>query len=1220
MQTSKPAFETKTKIMTDENMSQMHHKCHKNSIKLSPTNKSDKFSVNYNLNQTVSSFPRCDNKISTSVKSVSSKVFAWNREKPRLDSEYVDKKFSKPFNTIAPELRVIGGLGKLKCVKKGKSNLFINRMTQVQKLSHTKTKLLHNFNLTEELRPIACHKKSKMKISDAIENVKYAENLLVSSPMTDEDNTRNVYNHQNPFNLDMDALSEFHNQSHQTKEIERRRNFQIIRRTMETKALTTVGAEKLMQESRNERFQLPQFFKVVDEKPESVESESSKTIPNTCRVVLTTDKPNNREIIQSHYNHKEHKLREKLKQKAIDDEKLAKEKEKVDEENRENFVFQMAEESLKTSECDENDNIRDEMKKISLPYQKFDYPVNESELLELKRQLNEKSLDVIKGEKLLGTNDGRRETGISCGQKIGSRVALRSFHDRLCDEPRGETNYYHSGTTKESSCLTHKQWLDGITNDPDIKQQPPRAKFLSTLKVKHNPNNKKFFLFDVKTKKPSIIVSPIQKHVEELNKKLKARLNENKPSNRSTIVGLCNPETKQFQRMRFMGIPCLQYKKHNDEHFKELVEKVSTMKLSTFQPRVVKSKTLTENIQLKPKVPEIISCDEAKEKEEEIDKFSYFTRAQPRGTDKRNLRIDKSAPWIEDELIAMKVKLENERDVEKTLNVESEVISSVSSNHSIEKIDTEVSGMKKSYKEVISSKLEAYKSQNKVGSNKTTEDNILVVEKNSSLSSIGTNFTNDSGSFLLEMDKKIPKSDINLKRKFKNRSLLTTKDEEKSLQPFTIPGIENYNIANELHKPKDRFHTHQTRSCANIRERIKIESPAYHDERIGNDLRKFPTRFATDIDESYQSEFYNERSRTVYKFKPKTYIRNLRETLRKNMEIQWMREKSIRDEVHRLENTKIYEDINKQIKEYEKLIEYKATESHQMLDKSMERMNELILSNRIKRQKHKEVTDKLEVIKTKNFQFLLKPIKWREQYDDFHMTPNGELEPVKTSIEQRSTAKLWDRNNNTFEVNEKYIEELNRIVTCLGEQKVFMEKRSKEMEKIASKVINKPLGDSFSSKKLRTYQALVDVLFKSIILKGGDATETKYYTSVEKFADIEKIYLQSLEVIDGFPSTLLSQVEKETRKAWKRKWKQAEHSYKIERNLYQSIDQLKKTLTKSSKTGKQKYKSQKSVDKFSEAKLSDKGHSDGSSNKKSCNVNIKMLSQSSSSSSKSLHK
>lgn len=215
----------------------------------------------------LSSASKCRSGASTQKRFVSSKLFSWNREKPRETSEYVKKKFGEPFNKVAPELRVIGGLGVIKCVGQEQQPL-INRPTQVQKLCHTRNNLLPNFPLTEQLRPAACPKKKKtLSVSEAVERIKLAENLpSPSTPSSSEhtDGTKEAFNHQNPFKLDLQALSDYQKQKHNAEENQRRRNYQIIRRTMETKALKTEGVEEIKQELRNEKFRLPAFFKVVE--------------------------------------------------------------------------------------------------------------------------------------------------------------------------------------------------------------------------------------------------------------------------------------------------------------------------------------------------------------------------------------------------------------------------------------------------------------------------------------------------------------------------------------------------------------------------------------------------------------------------------------------------------------------------------------------------------------------------------------------------------------------------------------------------------------------------------------------------------------------------------------------------------------------------------------------------------------------------------------------
>lgn len=219
--------------------------------------------------------------------SVFSKLFNWNREQPRKTSEYVDKKYDAPFNKVAPELRLIGGLGEIKCVAKHERRPLVNRPTQVQKLCHTTTKLLPNFPLTDELPRVACPRKKNPTMVEASERVKFVENLPASSESAPnvEAKTKKAFDHRNPFSLDLDALSEYQKQKHTAEELEKRKNYQIIRRTMETKALKTVGAEKIEQDIRNEKFGLPEFFNVCKSNEDVKTGDRMRKLSSSYRLI-----------------------------------------------------------------------------------------------------------------------------------------------------------------------------------------------------------------------------------------------------------------------------------------------------------------------------------------------------------------------------------------------------------------------------------------------------------------------------------------------------------------------------------------------------------------------------------------------------------------------------------------------------------------------------------------------------------------------------------------------------------------------------------------------------------------------------------------------------------------------------------------------------------------------------------------------------------------------
>lgn len=173
-----------------------------------------------------------------------------------------------------------------------------------------------------------------------------------------------------------------------------------------------------------------------------------------CKAVAMMDKVEIRAESKRHYQHKEDKLRQQIRNENITKEKFDKEELKKLQEKEQNLIFQLADEH----------RLQMRLKAFPSSMKKCDYPVNEAELLKLKRQLNEvENLKEIQEEKPAGGE----EMGISCGKKIGNHVTLRSFHDRLYSEPRGKINL-HMKVATESTCLTHQQWLQDISNDPKI--------------------------------------------------------------------------------------------------------------------------------------------------------------------------------------------------------------------------------------------------------------------------------------------------------------------------------------------------------------------------------------------------------------------------------------------------------------------------------------------------------------------------------------------------------------------------------------------------------------------------------------------------------------------------------------------------------------------------------------------------------------------------------
>lgn len=274
-----------------------------------------------------------------------------------------------------------------------------------------------------------------------------------------------------------------------------------------------------------------------------------------------------------------------------------------------------------------------------------------------------------------------------------------------------------------------------------------------------------------------------------------------------------------------------------------------------------------------------------------------------------------------------------------------------------------------------------------------------------------------------------------------------------------MPAIEQLNLVKNFRKPKDRFHTYRTRSCANIRERIEIISPSYDEELIGNEVFKAKPQFATEIDEFYQSEFFHERSRSQYIFKPITEMSKMRETFRKRMEIYWMRERMVLDRLDAIKQKAVHDELKANIVEYENFLTDMKAEVFRQLTKAKEEERTLFQEVILLRKTRDELQDRIEPLKMKIFyhainfthfimlqgcQYLFKSAEWRLENDHIHRTPDGQLEGIRDSIAKIGNANLWDDKNVTVEgimnyINKVYLASERAVFTVFETGKAFIE-------------------------------------------------------------------------------------------------------------------------------------------------------------------------------------
>lgn len=270
-------------------------------------------------------------------------------------------------------------------------------------------------------------------------------------------------NQCNPFNMDLDAVSKYKRQIKNAKTIQERREYQIIRKTMDTKALKSVGIENLKLENRQEKFKIPQFFTLNPPKDDLQFIDQDK---RHCKYTSVINKPANQEIYNQHFKRKETKLKGILKKKVNDELQL--DEERCLQEKEDNLVFQIAEQSFENFFAVPDVIPVNERDKFKITRKKVNYPLNEQELQESYPETFKHQLTRKKGQMNMHQLMDGLEYGIDCGQKDGDKIILRSFKDRLCNEPRGKFSYFHLKENHPSTCRTHDEWLNDLTNDPDI--------------------------------------------------------------------------------------------------------------------------------------------------------------------------------------------------------------------------------------------------------------------------------------------------------------------------------------------------------------------------------------------------------------------------------------------------------------------------------------------------------------------------------------------------------------------------------------------------------------------------------------------------------------------------------------------------------------------------------------------------------------------------------
>lgn len=219
--------------------------------------------------------------------------------------------------------------------------------------------------------------------------------------------------------------------------------------------------------------------------------------------------------------------------------------------------------------------------------------------------------------------------------------------------------------------------------------------------------------------------------------------------------------------------------------------------------------------------------------------------------------------------------------------------------------------------------------------------------------------------------------------------------------------------------PKDKFYTNAVRSRFGIRNRLKIDRPSFHEEFIGTNEAKYISTLATEWDDYYQHEIKN-RPR-IQKFRPKTFLTQHREAMRKQFSSIYIQEKNTEMKIRQQTEDEYIWDIENYknivtpiFKQWEELFYRRMMRKMQELKPYFEKTDELKKTvsdliksdDRLKMEIIYKEDDWIRRIILQNFHYLIMDVKWREINDWIHMKEDGNLENFRESIENRTTANI----------------------------------------------------------------------------------------------------------------------------------------------------------------------------------------------------------------------
>lgn len=311
--------------------------------------------------------------------------------------------------------------------------------------------------------------------------------------------------------------------------------------------------------------------------------------------------------------------------------------------------------------------------------------------------------------------------------------------------------------------------------------------------------------------------------------------------------------------------------------------------------------------------------------------------------------------------------------------------------------------------------------------NELREELASIKSCNSSRSSsICTNNTNDSGSFLELEGTKVPIDFITkpqvpfdkIERCRTTASVLKKSDEYYGPY-YHVPFAGQKQDMRQLSLPKDKFFTSGVRNSYGIRNRLQVDVPGFAADHIGKREKKFISQLATEWDDYYQNEIKIRPS--VRRFKPRTVIAQAREALRNRFQSNFIQEAITENAVIRQKEIRYAEEVERFRDLCQPLFSSWQDISYRSYMQKMQDVKPYFLKTVELKKELQRLNDLYSKIETQiihteskwrrltilqNFHYLLGEQDWRAQHDWIHKRPDGSPENYRESIQRRASINL----------------------------------------------------------------------------------------------------------------------------------------------------------------------------------------------------------------------